>query len=183
MDQKKVLTIIPLIFFSAIVALIAFLYVSYKVDTNGCIGFHRLSDGGIGINFQIECDWEVNLNTDLEEDTYSIHLIQDESNIVLDAIVKDESIGEVDITKTDYEVTSLENNLIRFREKSASEYYYADSFPCEKAKEKTCTNYLLNSFSTKYNIKLKAIPNGGKIEEIDRSVERLLTPIIIEETE
>jgi hypothetical protein len=73
--------------------------------------------------------------------------------------------------------------LIRFREKEASEYYYADTFPCEKLENKTCTNYLLNKFSDISQIRLKVTPNEGDIENFDSKVQKILESKVTNDSE
>lgn len=154
MNQKRFLTLLPLVFISFIVAAILTGFAFYQIDKYGCIGNRDFSDKGLGIEFSIDCKWTISLDTSIENDEYSIKLKHQTAEIEIKKVDDESKIA----LEEGFRFLELDNGVRRFREQDSSTYYYD----------------ALDRISSEEMFQVSATPNEEAIRYIDDIVSSIM---------
>lgn len=129
-------------------------FVFYHVNEYGCIGFRSFKDTNTGLDFRVDCRWEIIQNVDIDEDEYLVSIRHKSAEINLKMI---EPEDEVELQDGD-RFLELNNGEKRFREEESSTYFYTG----------------IDRLSDKEFFQISATPNEESIRYIDSIVLSLI---------
>ncbi len=197
MDQKKFLTILPIIFIIIVVIIVLIIHFLNENEDSSVLGVscnETFADEGLGINFDYPCDWEVNLETTLwdsfvynEENRYGyvaekyhIRLKEDDQEILIRVILADTK-GSIISVENKYEYEIIEDKLLRFS-KEENKYKYGEKVNCSDIKSNqnagnitgnTCTRTMVFGISDNFPAIVEVF-NPNNLELTDNFVSSIL---------
>jgi hypothetical protein len=196
MNQKRFLTLLPLIFLFITTLLFLGLYL-LNVSSNGCSEDETFRDEGMNITFKYPCSWELSFNTQFTKEfastesntdfgpvakKYDIILKKDNAEIkISNVLIATEGTSRALDDRYDYK--KLNDKIVRFQREDSEEIRYSEYVTCDKLpavlldnpdNSTDCARSFINTLGTQFPVLITATNGKLEIEEIDDVVEKVV---------
>jgi len=189
MNQKRLITLAPLIFGFIIIIILVFISLSRSSDSDPlCNGDQLFRDTGLNLEFTYSCEYKLTQYTNFSENVYQRgdNYYLPISNYHFSIVGKDSQLkfqvitlktGNNIVTIDDsYEFENLEEDKVVYKKRGTNEYRYSNVAECNN-KDNFCVNTLYSKSKIDLPILLTVEGKEGNIDDLKNIAEIIVEQI------